>query len=51
MDGNENVKLLAKQQLCTCTTLFYTFLSPFLHDYDVNMHFVGELILVKKALF
>ena len=37
-DGNENVKLLAKQQLCTCTTLFCTFLCPFLHDYDVNIH-------------
>ena len=40
-DGNENVKkqqvLLAKQQLCTCTMLFCTFLCPFLHDYDVNM--------------
>ena len=42
VDGNENVKknnrvLLAKQQLCTCTMLFCTFLCPFLHDYDVNM--------------
>ena len=40
-DGNENVKkrkvLLAKQQLGTYTTLFCTFLCPFLHDYDVNM--------------
>ena len=42
-DGNENVKkkkkrvLLAKQQLGTCITPFCTFLSPFLHDYDVNM--------------
>ena len=41
-DGNENVKkkkkiLLAKQQLCTCTMLFCTFLCSFLHDYDVNL--------------
>ena len=40
-DGNQNGKkqqfLLAKQQLCTCTTLFCTFLCPFMHDYDVNM--------------
>ena len=41
-DGNKNIKknngfLLAKQQLCTCITLFCTFLCPFLHDYNVNM--------------
>ena len=41
-DGKKNIKknngfLLAKQQLCKCTTLFCTFLCPFLHDYNVNM--------------
>ena len=40
-DGNENIKktigLISKQELCTCTMLFCTFLFPFLHDYDVNM--------------
>ena len=29
--------LQAKQQLCTCITLFWTFFCPFLHDYDVKM--------------
>ena len=49
-DGKENVKKkkkvsLAKQELCTCTTLFCTFLFPFLPDYDVkmpNFAFYGE---------
>ena len=43
-DGNENVKNTI-EQLCTCVTLFCTFLCPFLHDYDVkilNFVFCGE---------
>ena len=40
-DGNENVKkpigFISKQQLCTCITLFCTFLCSFLYDYDVDM--------------
>ena len=39
-DGKENVKkqyVLEAKQLCTCMTLFCTFLCPFLHDYDVKM--------------
>ena len=39
-DNNNNVKkqlvLWAKQQLCTCITLFSTFLWRPLHDYDVK---------------
>ena len=42
-DGNENVKkpigLISKQQLCTCITLFCTFLCSFLHDYEVDMFY------------
>ena len=41
-DGSENVKKaigfrLAKQQLCTCITLFLYISLPSLHDYGVKM--------------
>ena len=41
---------ISKTQLCTCITLFCTFLLPFLHDYDVkmpNFAFYGQRKLAK----
>ena len=34
---------LAKQQLCTCSTLFLYISLPSLHDYDLKMHIMGDV--------
>ena len=34
---NRKFNIKAKQQLCTCITLFLYISLPFLHDYDVKM--------------
>ena len=36
-ERQKTVGFISKTTTCTCTTLFCTFLCPFLHDYDVNM--------------
>ena len=53
-DGIENVQKTIgfykkNQPLCTCITLFCTFLCPFLHDYDVKMPNLAFYGVCKQA--
>ena len=48
-DGNENDK--GQQQLCTCITLFCTFLGQSLHDYNVKLLYVLSRTGTKTTTF